>query len=80
MQDFTPLLQQQNDETHHETKNDPLLAISLDTPGKKRDVFKKIKGEFSHVVNLSGYVDHVNKKKTYNTHYKGVKNLYSFAF
>lgn len=45
---------------------------------KKRDVFKKIKGEFSHVVNLSGYVDHVNKKKTYNTHYKGVKNLYSF--
>ena len=30
---------------------------------KKKDVFKKIKEKFYYVVNLGGYVDHINKKK-----------------
>ena len=29
---------------------------------KKKDVFKKIKEKFYYVVNLGGYVDHINKK------------------
>ena len=31
---------------------------------------------FDYVVNCGGYVDHINKNKTYNTHYIGCKNLY----
>ena len=37
---------------------------------------KSIKKNFDYVVNLGGYVDHKNKKKTYASHYLGVKNLY----
>ena len=40
----------------------------------KKDL-KKIKGIFDYVVNLGGYVDHFNKRKTYNSHYIGCKNL-----
>lgn len=36
---------------------------------------KKLKQEFDIVVNLSGYVNHQEKKKTYLTHYQGCKNL-----
>ena len=33
------------------------------------------KKKIEYVVNLGGYVDHSNKKKTYESHYKGLKNL-----
>ena len=36
---------------------------------------KIIKKKYSHVVNLSGYVDHSNKTKTYQSHYIGCKNI-----
>jgi nucleoside-diphosphate-sugar epimerase len=36
---------------------------------------KSINKSFDYVVNLGGYVDHSNKRKTYNSHYKGCKNL-----
>ena len=36
---------------------------------------KKIKQSFDYIVNLGGYVDHSNKKKTYKSHYGGCKNL-----
>ena len=39
---------------------------------------KKIKTKkFDYVVNLSGYIDHKNKVKTYNSHFIGVKNLFN---
>ena len=44
---------------------------------KKQDL-KKIKGKFDYVVNLGGYVDHTNKTKTFNSHFKGCKNLSNF--
>ena len=45
----------------------------------KKNFFKKIlKKHFDYVVNLGGYVDHSNKKKTYNTHYLGSVNLANF--
>ena len=30
---------------------------------------------FDYVVNLGGYVDHSNKKKTFKSHYEGCQNL-----
>tara|TARA_B100000945_G_scaffold293122_1_gene268832 strand:+ start:6147 stop:7058 length:912 start_codon:yes stop_codon:yes gene_type:complete len=41
----------------------------------KKKLKKKIKNYFDYVVNLGGHVDHSNKKKTYNSHYIGCKNL-----
>ena len=42
---------------------------------KKRLLKRKIKKPFKYVVNLGGYVDHSNKKKTFESHYAGCKNL-----
>ena len=42
---------------------------------KKKKLNYMIKKKFNFVVNLGGYVDHINKKKTYNTHFLGLKNL-----
>ena len=39
--------------------------IRLDISNKK-EVKKKIKQTYDYVVNLGGYVNHTNKKKTYN--------------
>ena len=39
---------------------------------KLQKIFKK---KFDHVINLSGYVNHSNKKKTFLSHYNGCKNL-----
>jgi len=41
----------------------------------KNSLKKKIKKTFHYVVNLGGYVDHSNKKKTFKSHYIGCKNL-----
>ena len=42
---------------------------------KKNFLQKKIKKYFHYVVNLGGYVDHSNRKKTFESHYTGCKNL-----
>jgi len=42
---------------------------------KKNILKKKINKNFDYVVNLGGYVDHSNKKKTFKSHYIGCKNL-----
>ncbi len=39
---------------------------------------RKLNNNFDYIVNLAGYVDHSNKKKTLESHYKGCKNLASF--
>tara|TARA_A100001011_G_C14320665_1_gene850459 strand:- start:805 stop:1719 length:915 start_codon:yes stop_codon:yes gene_type:complete len=39
---------------------------------------KKLNIDYDVIVNLSGYVNHSEKKKTYLTHYKGCKNLAKF--
>ena len=41
----------------------------------KKLLTKNIKGSFDYVVNLGGYVDHSNKKKTFKSHYEGCQNL-----
>ena len=72
-------------------KNWNVFSISTNLPKKKRklnkvkyfilDIFNKSKLdkinniEFDYVVNLSGYVDHSNKSKTYRSHFLGCKNL-----
>ena len=42
---------------------------------KKKSLKKNIQKYFKYVVNLGGYVDHSNKKKTFKSHYIGCKNL-----
>jgi len=42
---------------------------------KKKALKKTIKEDFDYVVNLGGYVNHHEKKKTFNSHYKGCKYL-----
>ena len=42
---------------------------------KSRLLKKSIRKPFDYVVNLGGYVDHSNKKKTLKSHYEGCKNL-----
>jgi len=41
----------------------------------KKKLTKIIQNKYDYVINLSGYVDHTNKKKTYKSHYIGCKNL-----
>ena len=45
---------------------------------KKKLLKKKIQKNFKYIVNLGGYVDHSNKKKTFESHYIGCKNLVEF--
>ena len=67
-----------------------VISLSKNNPSKKRTLkkikyirvdlknymsLKKIKIDPDYIVNLSGYVDHTNKKKTYQSHYIGCKNL-----
>ena len=42
---------------------------------KKKSLRKNIQKSFNYVVNLGGYVDHSNRKKTFKSHYIGCKNL-----
>ena len=42
---------------------------------KKKLLKKKLNQNYDFVVNLSGYVNHYEKKKTYLTHFQGCKNL-----
>ena len=42
---------------------------------KKKSLKKNIRKPFNYVVNLGGYVDHSNSKKTFDSHYIGCKNL-----
>ena len=44
---------------------------------KKKELFKKLDINYNYVVNLAGYVDHSNKRKTIKSHYNGCKNLSS---
>ena len=48
--------------------------IRVDITNKKL-LIKNIKDTFDYVVNLGGYVDHSNKKKTFKSHFEGCKNL-----
>ena len=51
--------------------------IICDITNKKK-IKRKITEYFHYVVNLGGYVDHSNKKKTFKSHYYGCKNLADF--
>ena len=72
-------------------KNWIVDSLSINKPKKKRklkrvkyiqadisrkiDLKKKIKNNYSFVINLGGYVNHVNKKKNFKSHFQGSKNL-----
>ena len=54
-------------------KNVKYLKIDITNKNK----LSKIQKNFDYIVNLAGYVDHTNKKKTLESHYIGCKNLAS---
>ncbi len=56
----------------------PEVKYFLGKVENKNSLKKFDKYNFNYVVNCGGYVDHLNKKKTYNSHYKGCKNLYYY--
>ena len=41
----------------------------------KKLLKSSLQDNFDYVVNLGGYIDHSNKKKTFKSHYEGCKNL-----
>jgi|TARA_B100001964_G_scaffold236685_1_gene298836 nucleoside-diphosphate-sugar epimerase len=53
----------------------PKVKYMLCDITKKKSLKKSIRKNFDYVVNLGGYVDHSNKKKTFDSHYTGCKNL-----
>ena len=50
--------------------------LKLDLSQKK--LFRSLHSNFDYVVNLAGYVDHSDKKKTMQSHFTGCKNLSMF--
>ena len=42
----------------------------------KRNLTHVAKYKYDYVVNLGGYVDHINKRRTFRAHYLGAKNLF----
>lgn len=47
---------------------------------KRSLLFKKLnKFKIDYVINLAGHINHYEKKKTFDTHYKGCKNLIDFS-
>ena len=53
----------------------PKVRYILCDISKKKFLKKSIQKNFNYVVNLGGYVDHSNKKKIFESHYMGCKNL-----
>ena len=44
----------------------------------KKNSLSLLKENYNYVINFGGYVDHKNKKKTYQSHYIGCKNLANY--
>ena len=45
---------------------------------KKKSFYKLLNKKFNYIINFSGYVDHKNKKKVYEGHFTGCKNIVDF--
>ena len=55
-------------------KNVKYLKLDI----SKKKLLRRLPSNFDYVVNLAGYVDHSDKKKTMQSHFNGCKNLSSF--
>jgi len=51
------------------------LIVDISNKNILKKKLEKIKKKYNFIVNLGGYVDHSNTKKTYNSHYLGCKNI-----
>ena len=60
---------------HLKKKIKGVKYLKIDITNKNK--LSKIKKDFDYIVNLAGYVDHSNKKKTLESHFVGCKNLAS---
>ena len=57
-------------------KQDKIKGVKYFSKDISKNV--KLKGDFDFAVNFGGNIDHSNHKKTYKTHFLGVKNLINF--
>lgn len=55
-------------------KNKKINYIICDISNFKK-LKRKIKPNYDYVINLTGYIEHTSKKKTFQVHYNGCKNL-----
>ena len=56
-----------------------ITEINLDIVNKKL-LFEKLNHlKIDYIINLAGHINHYEKKKTFDTHFKGCKNLIDFA-
>ena len=51
------------------------LIVDISNKNILKKKLEKIKKKYNFIVNLGGYVDHSNTKKTYNSHFLGCKNI-----
>ena len=51
--------------------------LKFDISNEKK-LIDNLKNDYDYVINLAGYVDHSNKKKTMISHYNGCQNLANF--
>lgn len=60
-------------------KKKGIKAINLNISNKNL-LFKKLsKYKIDYIINLAGHINHFEKKKTFDTHFKGCKNLIELA-
>ena len=60
---------------NNKIKKKGIKEINLNISNKKL-LFKTLKNyKIDYIVNLAGHINHFEKKKTFDTHYKGCKNL-----
>ena len=59
------------------TKIKKIKYIECDISSSTK-IKNKLNFDVDYIVNLGGYVDHSNKKRTYQSHFIGCKNLVDF--
>ena len=67
------ILSSQKVKAHRKIEKIKYIICDVTFKSKLQKILKK--KMFNHVINLSGYVNHSNKKKTFLSHYNGCKNL-----
>ena len=65
-------LSQKKISKRHQDKKINYIFCSLQN---KKELKKKLNLKFQFIVNFAGHINHSEKKKTYGTHYLGLKNL-----
>ena len=75
--DFLVTVVSRNKSIKFNLKNKNLEYLNCDITNIN-NIKKKIKKSYDFIINLSGNINHKKKKETFETHFKGCKNLIQF--